>query len=65
MNFTRLSKLSNLVTDELKRKPTVILEPNPGQSIRMSGVANDLSLNIDVDRWIVPKDLQPFITNLS
>ena len=65
MNFTRLSKLSSLVTNDLKRKPTIIIEPNRGGSFRMYGMANDLSINIDVDNWIIPDDLQKLVVNLS
>ena len=64
MNFTRLSKLSNLVTDDIKRKPIIIFEPNRDGAIRMFGIANDLSINIDRDNWTIPNDLQIFIDNL-
>lgn len=65
MNFTRLSKLSNLVTNDLKRKPTIIFEPNRSGPIRMFGMANDLALNIDGDNWTIPNDLQPFLKDLA
>ncbi len=31
MNLNRLGKLNKLVTNDLKRKPTIILEPNSEQ----------------------------------
>ena len=42
MNFNIISKLSELLTNELKRKPTIILDPNPEKSYRVSGTVNDI-----------------------
>lgn len=61
MNFNRLCKLSELITNDLKRKPTIILDPNPEQSYRISGTANDIVVGIDADDWEIPEKLQPFI----
>ena len=65
MNLNRVSKLSKLVTNNLKRKPTVVLEPNCKQSLRMYGTAEDVCINIDVDDWKVPGQLKDFIINLA
>lgn len=62
MNLNRVSKL---VTNNLKRKPTVVLEPNCKQSLRMYGTAEDVCINIDVDDWKVPGQLKDFIINLA
>ena len=55
MNFNRIGKLNNLVSNDLKRKPTIILDPNPEQSYRMFGTANDIIVGIDADDWEVPE----------
>lgn len=65
MNFDRLSKLSNLVTNNLKRKPTILVESNPRQPIRFFGTANDVAVSIDVENWEVPEYLKPFISELA
>ena len=64
MNFTRISKLSNLVTNNLKRKPTIILDPNNSNPFRISGTANNISVTVDVDEWILPDYLKDFIKKL-
>lgn len=65
MNFNRLGKLNDLLTSDLKRKPTIILDPNPEQSYRISGTANDIVLGIDADEWVIPDELKPFITDVA
>lgn len=65
MNFNRISKLNNLVTNNLRRKPTIILEPNLTQPIRMFGIANDINVNMDTDDWILPTELIHFVENLA
>ena len=65
MNFTRVSKLSNLVTNDLKRKPTVILDPNNSNPFRISGTANNISVTIDADEWILPDKIKDYITKLG
>ena len=65
MNLNRLGKLNKLVTNDLKRKPTIILEPNSEQSYRISGTANDLCIGIDTDDWVIPDELKSFINELG
>ena len=65
MNFNRLGKLNELLTNQLKRKPTIILEPNPEQSYRIYGTANDIVVGIDTDNWVIPDELKPFITEVA
>lgn len=65
MDFNRISKLSNLVTNDLKRKPTIILEPNPEQAFRMIGTASDINFNIDADDWTIPDDLKSYVQELA
>ena len=65
MNFTRLAKLNNLITNDLKRKPTIILDPNPEHPIRMFGTADDLSVSIDTDIWTMPDEMATLIRQLN
>ena len=65
MNFNRIGRLNDLLTNDLKRKPTIMLEPNPGQSYRISGSANDIMIGIDVDEWVIPDQLKPFISEVA
>lgn len=65
MNFTRLAKLDNLITNTLKRKPTIILDPNPEHSFRIKGTVKDLSVSIDTDIWTLPDDMDTFIMQLN
>ena len=65
MNFNRIGKLDELLTNELKRKPTIILDPNPEQSYRISGTVNDLVIGIDADEWVIPDELKPFIIEVA
>ena len=65
MNFNRIGKLNNLVSNDLKRKPTIILDPNPEQSYRMFGTANDIIVGIDADDWEVPEELNVFIEEIA
>lgn len=52
MNSNRIGKLSNLVNNDLKRKPTIILDPNPDTSFRIFGTASDVTVGIDAyDRY--------------
>lgn len=64
MNFTRISKLSSLVTNDLKRKPTIILDPNNSNPFRISGTANNISVTVDADEWIFPDYLKDFVKKL-
>ena len=65
MNFNRLGKLNELLTNDLKRKPTIILDPNPEQSYRISGTADDIVVGIDADEWVIPDELKPFIIRVA
>lgn len=65
MNFNRIGKLNNLVSNDLKRKPTIILDPNPEQSYRMFGTANDIVVGIDADDWEVPDELRGFVEEIA
>ena len=65
MNFTRLAKLNNLITNDLKRKTTIILDPNPDHQIRMFGTADGLSVSIDTDIWTMPDEIGTFIRQLN
>ena len=65
MNFNRISKLSELLTNELKRKPTIILDPNPEKSYRVSGTVNDIVMAIDADDWEIPEELRSYVERLA
>lgn len=65
MNFNRLGKLNELLTNNLRRKPTIILDPNPEQSHRISETADDIIVGIDADEWIIPDELKPFIIEVA
>ncbi len=65
MNITRISKLSNLVTNKVKRKPTIVIEPTRYHSVSISGVARNVSINIDTDEWIIPDNLKKYLNELS
>ncbi len=65
MNFNRLGKLNELLTDNLKRKPTIILDSNPEQAYRVSGTANDIVVGIDAEEWVIPDELKLFITDVA
>ena len=67
MNITRISKLNNLVTNHLKRKPTVVIEQPQDISLNLFGSNNciNININIDTDEWIVPDDLKIFIEDLA
>lgn len=62
MNFNRISQLSNLITNDLKRKPTIILEPN--RLLRIFGTANDMNVSIDAANWIIPDSIKEYITEI-
>lgn len=65
MNFNRIGKLSELLTNDLKRKPTIILDPKPEQPYRISGTVDDIVVGIDADDWIIPDELKPFIEDIA
>ena len=65
MNITRINKLSNLVTNDLKRKPTIIMNPDRVGFFRISGTANDINISIDPDEWNIPEEMNTFITKLN
>lgn len=65
MNFNRLDKLSNLVTNDIKRKPIVILEPNLEKSFRIVGSGIDIRASMDADEWKVPEELKSYIQELG
>lgn len=65
MNFDRIGKLNELLTNALKRKPTIMLEPNPEQTYRLSGTADNIMLGIDVEEWKIPDELKPFIEEVA
>lgn len=65
MNFTRISTLSRLVTNDLTRKPTIVLDPNQSHPFRISGTAADINTVIDTDTWVVPREIKDFIAKLS
>ena len=65
MNFTKVSRLSNFITRDLKRKITVILDPNPEKEYRMFGTAEDVSIGIDADNWVIPEKYRGFISELA
>lgn len=65
MNITRISKLCNLVTNRIKRKPTIVIEPNRYHSVNISGVASNISINIDANEWIIPDNLIKYLEELS
>lgn len=65
MNFNRIGKLSDLLTNDLKRKPTIILDPNPEQSYCMYKTENDIVVEIDADDWVIPDELKPFVTDVA
>lgn len=65
MNFNRINKLSKLVTSDLKRKPTIMIEPNIEQSFRFVGSAKDIEIRIDSTEWKLPEEIKKFIVELS
>ena len=65
VNITRISKLSDLVTNRIKRKPTIVIEPSRYHSINIYGVAKNVSINIDADEWIIPDNLIKYLEELS
>lgn len=65
MNFNRLGKLNNLLTADLKRKPTIILEPNPEQLYRIYGTADDIVVGIDTADWEIPDSLKQFLADVA
>lgn len=65
MNFNRIDKLNNLVNNDLKRKPTIIIEPNTEQSFRIFGIVNDVEVRIDSADWKITNELKEFIKELS
>ena len=65
MNITRISKLSDLITNRIKRKPTIVLEPSRYHSVNISGIARNVSFNIDADEWIIPDYLIKYLEELS
>lgn len=64
MNFNRISQLSDLITNDLKRKPTIILKPNYDQPFRIVGTANDVTVNVDAEEWAIPDNLKPYVNDL-
>ncbi len=65
MNFNRLEKLNDLLTNELRRKPTIILDPNPEQAYRIFGTAKDIVVGIDADDWEIPDELKSFVVDVA
>lgn len=66
MNFTRIEKLSNLITKQVKRKPTIILDPTPEkQTFRIVGTAKDVNAAIDADEWEISEELKAFVSELA
>ena len=63
MNFTRIGKLSQLITDALKRKPTVVL--NPEKTYRVFGVADNLNITTDTEKWEINDSLKEYIDELA
>lgn len=64
MNFTRIGKLNNLVRRQLKRKPTIILNPTPAKPFRITGNPGVCDFAIDTDEWNIPDKLNPFINEV-
>lgn len=64
MNLTRLSKLSNLVTNDLKRKPTIMLQPDVNP-FNMTGTADNINVNLDAEDWNIPESLEQFVKELA
>ena len=67
MNITRISKLNDLVTKQLKRKPIVVVEPHQNFSLNLFGSTNgeNVNINIDTDEWIIPEYLEAFVNELG
>lgn len=65
MNFNRINKLSMLVTSELKRKPTIMIEQNTEQSFRVFGSAKDVEVRIDSTDWKISDEIKEFVKVLS
>ncbi len=65
MNITRIAKLNSLITNNLKRKPIIIMDRNPEKQIRIYGSGNDVSLSIDTDIWMITDEIKEFIKQLN
>jgi hypothetical protein len=75
MNFSRISRLSRLVNDDLARKPRLVLEPDDGAFLRIySGMythsydqqkTDDIEMSIDGSEWEIPRELEDFIEQIS
>lgn len=65
MNFNRINKLSNLVNMDLKRKPTIIIEPNKKQPFHFFGTAKGIEALLDADSWEISEEIEKFIKDLS
>ena len=65
MNFNRISRLCNFLTEDLKRKPTVILDPNQNRNVNVHGTADNISIGLDTEKWIISPQLYSFIKSLS
>lgn len=52
MNLTKISQLSNLISRDLKRKVTIMLDPS--ENYRMVGNSNEVLLSTDPVEWEIP-----------
>lgn len=65
MNLNRISKLSELVTNKAKRKPTIVVDSRDNNTFSVFGSTSGININVDTDRWSISEELKLFIDELS
>lgn len=65
MNLTRIGILSNLVSNDLKRKPIIIVPANNEGVIRVTGSTEDLSMTVDTDEWSISEEQKKFVQEVA
>lgn len=63
-HIRRLSLLNELVTDDLNRKTTVVLNPNQHHPIRVYGTEKDVTVCVDAEEWVIPAELKLILNDL-
>ena len=64
MNLNRISKLSELVTNKNKRKPTIVVDSKDNNTFSVFGSTSGININVDTDRWSISEELKLFIEEL-
>lgn len=65
MNINRLRKLNDLITNDLNRQTTIILNPNLKQSYHIKTIESDIIVKIDDDDWVISKELKRFVIDVA